>query len=58
MSQPLSFEHLQATYRKFSATRPCGSEGIGRCDTTTKLRLSSSGCESRPAKGKPARAGS
>jgi hypothetical protein len=44
--------------RKFSATRPCGSKGTGRCDTTTKLRASSSGCKSCPARGEPARAGS
>jgi len=33
-------------------------EGEWREDTFRKLRLSSSGCESRPAKGEPARAGS
>jgi hypothetical protein len=43
--------------KNFSATRPCGSKGTGRCDATMKRRLSSSGCESRPAKGEPARAG-
>jgi hypothetical protein len=40
------------------ATRPCGSTGIGGCDAFMKFCLSSSGCESRPAKGEPARAGS
>ena len=44
--------------RSSSATRPCGSKGIGGCDATMKLRLSSSRCESCPAKGEPARAGS
>src|SRR6266496_900770 len=44
--------------RKFSATRPCGSKGIGGCDAFMKLCVSSSGCETRPAKGEPARAGS
>jgi hypothetical protein len=44
--------------RKNSATRPCGSKGIGGCDTSMKLCSLSSGCESRPAKGEPARAGS
>ena len=41
--------------RKFSATRHCWSKGIGGCDDSMKLRLSSSGCEARPAKGEPAR---
>ena len=41
-----------------SATRPCGSKGIGGCDAFMKLCLSSSRCESCPAKGEPARAGS
>src|SRR5262249_55731558 len=44
--------------RKFSATRPCGSKGIGGCDVSMKLCVSSSRCESCPAKGEPARAGS
>ena len=44
--------------RKFSATRPCGSKGIGGCDAFMKLCVSSSRCESCPAKGEPARAGS
>src|SRR2546428_11327533 len=44
--------------RKNSATRPCGSKGIGGCDAFMKLCLSSSRCESCPAKGEPARAGS
>ncbi len=42
----------------FGATRPCGPTGIGGCDAFMKLCLSSSGCESRPAKGEPARVGS
>ncbi len=44
--------------RNFGATRPCGPTGIGGCDAFMKLCLSSSGCESRPAKGEPARVGS
>ena len=32
------------------ATRPCGPTGIEGCDAFMKLCLSSSGCESRPAK--------
>ena len=44
--------------RKFSATRPCGSKGIGGCDVSMKLCQSSSRCETCPAKGEPARAGS
>jgi hypothetical protein len=42
----------------FSATRPCWSKGNGGCDDSMKLRLSSCGCEARPAKGEPARTGS
>ena len=42
----------------FSATRPCGSIGIGGRESFMKFCLSSSGCETRPAKGEPARAGS
>ncbi len=42
----------------YGATRPCGPTGIGGCDAFMKLCLSSSGCESRPAKGEPARVGS
>ena len=41
-----------------SATRPCGSIGIGGRESFMKFCLSSSGCETRPAKGEPARAGS
>jgi len=44
--------------KNFSATRPCGSKGIGGCDAFMKLCLSSSRCESCPAKGEPAQAGS
>src|SRR5262244_2051620 len=33
-------------YRKNSATRPCGSKGIGGCATSMKLCSLSSGCES------------
>jgi hypothetical protein len=45
--------------RAFSATRPCWSIGDWRaCDDSMKLRLLSSGCEFRPARGEPARAGS
>src|SRR5439155_5921488 len=44
--------------KKFSATRPCGSKGIGGCDACMKLCLSSSRCASCPAKGEPAQAGS
>ena len=33
-------------------------EGEWRCDDFMKLDSSSSGCESRPARGEPARAGS
>jgi hypothetical protein len=42
----------------FGATRPCGPTGIEGCDAFMKLCLSSSGCESRPTKGEPARVGS
>jgi len=44
--------------RKISATRQGWSKGIGGGDTFMKLCTSSSGCETRPAKGEPARAGS
>jgi hypothetical protein len=44
--------------RKNSATRQCGSIGTGGCDAFMKLCVSSSRCESCPAKGEPARAGS
>jgi hypothetical protein len=43
---------------QFSATRPCGSKGIGGGNDSMKLCVSSSGCETRPAKGEPACAGS
>ncbi len=46
------------TYRQNSATRPCGSRGIGGGNAFMKLRSLSSGCETRPAKGELARAGS
>ncbi len=41
--------------KNFSATRPCGSIGIGGNHASMKCCLSSSGCETRPAKGEPAR---
>ena len=41
--------------KNFSATRPCGSIGIGGRKSSMKCCLSSSGCETRPAKGEPAR---
>src|SRR2546428_6825075 len=44
--------------KNFSATRQCWSKGIGGGDAFMKLCVSSSGCEARPAKGEPARAGS
>src|SRR5262249_47145449 len=44
--------------KNFSATRPCGSKGIGGGNDSMKLCVSSSRCESCPAKGEPARAGS
>jgi len=44
--------------KKNSATRQGWSKGIGGGDTFMKLCPSSSGCETRPAKGEPARAGS
>jgi hypothetical protein len=44
--------------RRLSATRLCWSIGIGGCDDSMKFRSSSSGWESRPARGEPARAGS
>ena len=44
--------------KNFSATRQGWSKGIGGGDTFMKLCVSSSGCETRPAKGEPARAGS
>jgi len=37
---------------------PAGRLGLEGCDDSMKLRLSSSGCETRPARGEPARAGS
>jgi hypothetical protein len=43
---------------KCSATRRGWSKGIGGYDAFMKLCASSSGCETRPAKGEPARAGS
>jgi hypothetical protein len=48
---------VDTTDRKFSATRPCGSKGIGGCKVSMKLCVSSSECETRPAKGEPTRAG-
>ena len=44
--------------RHFSATRTGWSKGSGVCDDFMKLRLSSSGCETRPARGEPTRVGS
>ncbi len=41
-----------------SATRQGWSQRIGGCDATMKLRASSNRCETCPAKGEPARAGS
>jgi hypothetical protein len=49
---------LQEMNWKCSATRPCGSKGIGGCDVSMKLCQSFSRCETCPAKGEPARAGS
>src|SRR6266446_2413843 len=43
---------------KFSATRQGWSKGIGGCDDSMKLCLSSSGRKTRLAKGEPAQAGS
>ncbi|HEX7476176.1 MAG TPA: hypothetical protein VF331_00070 [Polyangiales bacterium] len=40
------------------ATRKCWSRRIGGCDDLMKPRLLSRGCETRPAKGEPAHAGS
>jgi hypothetical protein len=54
----IALAHAVAMYRKISATRQCGSIGTGGYDASMKCCLSSSGCESRPAKGEPARAGS
>jgi transposase InsO family protein len=42
----------------YGATRQGGSTGIGGCDAAMKLCSLSSGCQSRSAKGEPARAGS
>jgi hypothetical protein len=44
--------------KNFSATRPCGSKGIGDRNVSMKLCVSSSGCKTCPVKGEPARAGS
>ena len=49
---------LSVEKKNSSATRPCGSIGIGGRESFMKFCLSSSGCETRPAKGEPARAGS
>jgi DDE_Tnp_1-associated len=46
------------TDSKSSATRPCGSKGIGGGDVSMKLCQSSSRCDTCPAQGEPARAGS
>ena len=40
------------------ATKQGWSNGNGGCDDSMKLRSSSSGCETRPARGEPVRAGS
>ena len=53
-----SSEEMLLEDRKFSATRQCGSIGTGGCNASMKLCVSSSRCESCPAKGEPARAGS
>ena len=53
-----ALERRGERHRNFSATRPCRSERIEGCDAFMKFRASSSGCESRPAKGEPTRAGS
>jgi hypothetical protein len=44
--------------KRYSATRPCWSKRNGGCDGFMKLRQSSRGCKSRPAKGEPTHAGS
>ena len=57
-------DHCHADYvvgrfvRRISATRQGWSRRSGVCDDFMKPCLSSSGCETRPAKGEPARAGS
>jgi len=56
--QVLEYPRPSWVNRPFSATRQCWSKGIGGCDDFMKLRVLSSGCESRPARGEPARAGS
>ena len=48
----------EVEHRRFSATRLCWSKRNGGCDDSMKPRFSSSGCEARPARGEPARAGS
>jgi hypothetical protein len=45
-------------YKNFSATRQGWSKGTGGGDAFMKLCSSSSGCETRPAQGEPAQAGS
>ena len=47
-----------AANKNFSATRQGWSKGIGGGNAFMKLCASSSGCETRPAQGEPARAGS
>src|SRR5713101_2709053 len=49
---------INAKERNFSATRLRWSKGSGGGDAFMKLYSSSSGCETRPAKGEPACAGS
>ncbi len=53
-----SSEEMLLEDRKFSATRQGWSKGIGGCDDSMKLCLSSSGRKTRLAKGEPAQAGS
>ncbi|MFM2416215.1 MAG: hypothetical protein RL385_938 [Pseudomonadota bacterium] len=53
-SRPDSFKKAD---KRYSATRPCWSKRNGDCDGFMKLRLSSRGCKSPPAKGAPTHAG-
>ena len=54
----LHFVDRMPRVRRTEATRQGWSKGNGGCDATMKLRKSSSGCETRPARGEPARVGS
>ncbi len=58
ISKKSRIKNLIIEYKNFSATRPCGSKGIGGFDASMKLCLWSSRCEFCLAKGEPARAGS